>query len=82
MNYAQERVDSIKAYRKMTLNDLRKNCDAAPWAWPTSMSFQKVYMNSPEGMRRSLEVRDGIYLCIYDNERYFFNVGKEEPNGV
>lgn len=81
MNYAQRRVESIIAYRDMTLDDLRKDYDPAPWAWPSAMRFHKIYSYTPGSMKHLLTVSNEIYLCVYEHKRYFFHIGKEEPKG-
>ena len=81
LSYAQGRVDSIKEYRNMTLEDLRKDYNDAPWAWPTAMRFYTIDSDSPSYIRSSIYSRSGIYVCIFEKEWYFFNVGKEEPQG-
>ena len=81
MAYAQELVESIIAYRDITLDDLRENYNNTPWAWPSAMRFQKIYNGYPSSIGGSLNGRVEIYLCIYEDKEYFFNVGKEEPQG-
>ena len=80
MNYARNRVESIIAYRDMTIDDLRKNYDRAPWAWPSAMSFQELCFYSPDRMRGNVKGRD-IYLCVYDNERFFLMLEKKSQVG-
>ena len=82
LSYAASRVEKIIAYRDVTLEDLRKDISVAPWSWPTTMSFCKIYGNAPDVIRDNIKNHCGIYLCIYHNESYFFNVGKEEPTGA
>ena len=79
MEYVRDRVASIKAYRNVTLDDLRYNYDDAPWAWPTAMRFQGIGFKVTH---RDLRIGGGILLCVYGNKQYFFNVGKEEPTGA
>jgi hypothetical protein len=81
LDYAARRVEKIVAYRNITLEDLRKDYSVAPWAWPTAMCFSDIYGYAPDVISDNLKNHCGIYLCIYNNERYFFNVGKEEPTG-
>ena len=80
MKYARERVESIKAYRNVTLDDLREDYMESPWAWPTAMSFQDLALIPRDSIRDALGRKGDIYLCRYEGETYFFNVGKEEPD--
>ena len=79
--YAEEMVRKIKQYRTMTHDDLRENYNGAPWAWPSAMCFQKVLWDSVREVR-CLPGRPSILMCEYRGNRYFFNVGKEEPSGA
>ena len=81
MAYAKDRVESLKAYRDITLEDLREDYNHTPWAWPTAMCFRRLYDVSPSSIRSNLNGEGDIYLCVYEDKQYFFNVGKEEPQG-
>lgn len=78
--YAAGMTAKIKRYRGLTVDDLRKDYNDAPWAWPSAMRFQKVLWKS---VRDILVIpgRPPILMCYYGGKQYFFNVGKEEPFG-
>ncbi len=80
IEYADRMTEKIKRYRTLTKDDLRTDYDDAPWAWPSAMRFQKVLWKSVRDVL-TLPGRLPILMCHYKGNRYFFNVGKEEPFG-
>ena len=80
IEYADRMTEKIKRYRSLTHDDLRTDYDDAPWAWPSAMRFHKIQWKSVRDIR-TLPGRPPILMCHYKENRYFFNVGKEEPSG-
>lgn len=78
IEYAKGRVQSIISYRDMTLETLREDYDAAPWAWRFKR-FEDVPFVTKNELKPGSK---SIFLCIYDKKLFLFNVGKEEPTGA
>lgn len=74
LSYLKERVENIKNYRNMTVDDVLDNMDKAPWSWPSAMHFEKIYGVPP---RSNADIR-GILRCDYKGKRFLFGIGKEE----
>lgn len=79
INYASDRLESIINYRNITLQDIReKGIDCTPWAWPSAMTFQKF---NPNHVHFYIPGIHNIYMIEYKGQCYYFNIGKEEPQG-
>ena len=67
-------MQALKNYRKLSAEDVLRNIDNAPWAWPTAMHFEKSWGGAPRSNRDVC----GVYLCSYGGKEYLFGIGKKE----
>lgn len=74
LSYAADRLKRIVNYREMTMEDILRNENQTPWAWPTAMHFEKLYGEPPKDNRDIWT----ILSCLYNGKRYLFGIGKEE----
>ena len=79
INYASECVESMINYRNITVQDIReKGIDCTPWAWPSAMAFHKF---DPGQVHYYIPGIQKIFMIEYKGQCYYFNIGKEEPQG-